>query len=364
MINLLFAGSVDDGKSTLIGRMLVDSDRVKKDVLETIRRDSEMRGEELDYSLITDGLTSEKNQRITIDIAHLYIDLDGERIHILDCPGHQEYTRNMAVAASTADIAVVLMDVTKGITEQTSTHLEILKKMGVEDVVIACNKMDLVGYKMDGIGKELRGYTCVPISAKTGWNVLKRAGGQEVSLAEEIRKRIKKKKGKKEGTPIVFDVFSVIFNDGKRGYTGRLRSGELKKGEKLKVLRTGEEVLVSSYTQTGDRAILYLHGERDIDIGDTLAAPSCKCNVKAYVTLFWFCKSPLQDGRYIAQGCEYGRKRVHILETAHEHLLANDVTRALCEFDTPVLSTPHVPNHYLLIHPTTYETVGCVLIRS
>lgn len=363
MVNLLFAGSVDDGKSTLIGRMLVDSDRVKKDVLETIRRDSEMRGEELDYSLITDGLTSEKNQRITIDIAHLYIDLDGERVHILDCPGHQEYTRNMAVAASTADIAVVLMDVTKGITEQTSTHLEILKKMGVEDVVIACNKMDLVGYRIDGTEENLYGYTWIPISAKTGWNVLKRAEGQKISLAEEIRKRIEKKKGKKKATPIVFDVFSVIFKDGKRGYTGRIRSGELKKGTKLEILRTGEHVLLTSYTQTGDRAVLYLHGERDIDMGDTLAEIGCKKNKKAYATLFMF-SGCNQDGRYIAQGCEYDRKHVHILETAHKPIAANEITRALCEFDTPVISDSKVPCHYLLIRPTTYETVGSIKINT
>lgn len=155
-INVMFAGSVDDGKSTLIGRFLYDNNKVKDDVLESIARDSKNYGNEgtPDWALVADGLKSEREQGITIDVAHIYTETDNAYLHILDCPGHVEYTNNMVVAASMADIAVVLVDASHGPTGQTLRHLNLIYMMQVPRIILVWSKCDLINWDLDKLQKE------------------------------------------------------------------------------------------------------------------------------------------------------------------------------------------------------------------
>ena len=192
VVRLVACGSVDDGKSTLIGRLLAETGSVPEDQLDYARRTrrggSTIPVGEVDYSLLTDGLEAEREQGITIDVAyrHLYLP-NGRRVIIADAPGHEQYTRNMAVAASNADVAVLLVDAERGIRPQTHRHLTVCALMGVRSIVIAVNKMDLVGYD-HAIFEELTGVVkaaaarlgldevlAIPVSAVAGENITKAA---------------------------------------------------------------------------------------------------------------------------------------------------------------------------------------------
>ena len=163
VFNLICCGSVDDGKSTLIGRILFDTNNVKKDQLEDALRASRRNGsKELEYSMLLDGLLSEREQQITIDSAHRFFDYEDVRFHILDCPGHEQYTKNMAIAAACADAAILVIDVTKGISPQTLRHLEICKLLNVKKVCCCLTKIDLLddvtdrNNQIDKISMELK----------------------------------------------------------------------------------------------------------------------------------------------------------------------------------------------------------------
>ena len=188
LIRLVACGSVDDGKSTLIGRLLADTDSVPEDTLElarTVRRaGSTIPTGEIDYSLLTDGLEAEREQGITIDVAYRHMALpDGRRVVIADAPGHEQYTRNMAVAASTADVALLLVDAARGVTRQTYRHLTICALMGVHHVIISVNKLDAVGFdhvRFSQLADAVAGaaarldfsrVTVIPVSALAGDNV-------------------------------------------------------------------------------------------------------------------------------------------------------------------------------------------------
>jgi bifunctional enzyme CysN/CysC len=188
LIRLVACGSVDDGKSTLIGRLLADTESVPEDTLElarTVRRaGSTIPAGEIDYSLLTDGLEAEREQGITIDVAYRHMALpDGRRVVIADAPGHEQYTRNMAVAASTANVALLLVDAARGVTRQTYRHLTICALMGVHHVIIAVNKLDAVGFdhaRFSELADAVAGaaarldfsrVTVIPVSALSGDNV-------------------------------------------------------------------------------------------------------------------------------------------------------------------------------------------------
>src|SRR6202040_2891752 len=188
LLRLATAGSVDDGKSTLIGRLLYDSKQVFEDQLESVERTSFARGDEyVDLALLTDGLRAEREQGITIDVAYRYFATPRRKFIISDTPGHEQYTRNMATGASTADLAVILVDATKGILPQTRRHAFIASLLGIRNVLAAVNKMDLVDYREDVFLELERDFLqlaaqlgiartqCVPISALEGDNVVERS---------------------------------------------------------------------------------------------------------------------------------------------------------------------------------------------
>ncbi|HZV38775.1 MAG TPA: GTP-binding protein, partial [Pseudoxanthomonas sp.] len=190
LLRFITCGSVDDGKSTLIGRLLYDSKRLFDDQLAALASDSRRhgtQGERIDYALLLDGLEAEREQGITIDVAYRYFDTDKRKFIVADCPGHEQYTRNMATGASTADLAVVLVDARKGLLAQTRRHSYIVSLFGIRNVVLAVNKMDLVGYSQETFEAIAEAYRelaaqlgianvqCIPLSALEGDNLAVRS---------------------------------------------------------------------------------------------------------------------------------------------------------------------------------------------
>src|SRR5687768_16748966 len=190
LLRFITCGSVDDGKSTLIGRLLYESKGLFEDQLAALDKDSRRhgtQGEEIDYALLLDGLSAEREQGITIDVAYRFFSTDRRKFIVADCPGHEQYTRNMATGASTADVAVVLVDARKGLLTQTRRHSYIVSLLGIRHVVLAVNKMDLVGYDQAVFDDITAGYrelaaqlgiahvTAIPLSALKGDNLLQRS---------------------------------------------------------------------------------------------------------------------------------------------------------------------------------------------
>jgi sulfate adenylyltransferase subunit 1 len=299
------AGSVDDGKSTLIGRLLYDSKSILEDQIAAIARTTEKRGQAgLDLSLLTDGLTAEREQGITIDVAYRYFATPARRFIIADTPGHEQYTRNMVTGASTADVAIVLVDAAKGIQPQSRRHAAVAVLLDLPHVVVAVNKMDLVGYREDtfnsirreftAIATELgvRDITFIPVSALVGDNVVTNeidgvnnmpwyAGPTLLEFLETVDVR-------ESSTHAAFRfpvqlVSRVRFgaNQESRGYLGRVESGSVKVGEEIVVLPSGEtakvaEIITLDGGKTSATALesitLTLDRQVDISRGDVIAA--------------------------------------------------------------------------------------------
>ena len=257
LLRLLTAGSVDDGKSTLIGRLLYDSKDVYEDHLDSLQRDSARvgsAGDNIDYALLTDGLKAEREQGITIDVAYRYFSTPRRKFIIADCPGHEQYTRNMATGASTADMAIILMDATKGVLDQTKRHSFIASLLGIRHLVVAVNKMDLVNYAedvFDDICADFNDFASrlavnsihfVPISALHGDMVVKE--GKNLSwyhsgpLLDHLE-TVELASGRNM-IDLRFPVQYVLRQDASfRGYCGSVASGILRKGSEVQILPSG-----------------------------------------------------------------------------------------------------------------------------
>lgn len=298
IVRLTTAGSVDDGKSTFIGRLLFDTKSLPKDKLENIKNVSEKRGlKEVDLSLITDGLSAEREQGITIDVAHIYFSTKNRKYIIADTPGHIEYTRNMITGASNSDVFMILIDARNGIVEQTKRHLFIASLMRMKNILFIVNKMDLVDFDQEvykGITKELEELrqkfdlnqstvSFFPISAKLGDNVATKSentpwydGKTVLSYLEELHLEDEKQQ------PFRFNVQYVIrpHNDQYhdfRGYAGKVVSGQLKVGDEIKVASTGQVAKVSRINRykaepkralKGDSIVVELEKDIDTSRGD------------------------------------------------------------------------------------------------
>ena len=324
LLRFTTAGSVDDGKSTLIGRLLHDSKAVYEDQLASVKKSRINRSTgPIDFSLLTDGLRAEREQGITIDVAYRYFATPRRKFIIADTPGHEQYTRNMATGASTADLAVILVDATKGILPQTKRHTFIASLLGIRNVLAAVNKMDLVDYREDvfliverdflRLAEQL-GIThtqCVPISALEGANVVERSERtpwyQGPTLLEHL-----------ETTPITaadslegvrFPVQMVIRPDATfRGFAGRIASGVIRPGDKVVALPSGRGTRVRSIVSyDGNLAeafapmpvTLQLEDEIDLSRGDMLVSPENGPRVsrRFRATLVWLHATPLEAGR-------------------------------------------------------------------
>ncbi len=324
LLRVLTCGSVDDGKSTLIGRMLYDSGGVPIDQVAALKRDSANFGEEgeIDYSLLLDGLQAEREQGITIDVAYRYFSTDKRKFIIADTPGHVQYTRNMATGASTADLAIILVDARKGVLDQTRRHAFIASLLGIKHVVVAVNKMDLVDYSEDvfeKIRREIVDFCAkldvtdlhfIPVSAKVGDNVAQRGGNidwyqggplldylETVNIASD-----------RNLIDLRFPIQYVIRPDlDFRGYAGTIASGVVRRGDEVVALPSGKQSRIRSihcWEGELDEAFaamavtLTLEDEIDISRGDVLVHPNNapRVTTEPEAMVVWMDETPLESG--------------------------------------------------------------------
>jgi bifunctional enzyme CysN/CysC len=404
------AGSVDDGKSTLIGRLLYDSKQVLDDQLEHVAEVSRRRGEpEIDLALLTDGLRAEREQGITIDVAYRYFKTPARRFIIADCPGHQQYTRNMVTGASTADLAIVLLDARKGVLEQSKRHAFISALLGIPHVVVAVNKMDLVDYsreRFDEIVAEFAPFIeklgisdClnIPISALRGDNVVHSSVNTEwydgptlLTHLEEVEVAY----DHPDEVPARFPVQWVIRTGGTRGeyrgYAGQIASGALRAGEEVLVLPAGQRTRISAidtYDGPLEEAVaplsvtLRLEDDLDVARGELICAaaepPTVARDFEADVC--WLASEQLRPGgRYVIKhttrsavaiiGGLLDRVDVHTLEREADpnELALNDIGRVTLRTSVPLAFDPYARNRrtgsFILIDEASNATVGAGMI--
>ena len=404
LLRFTTAGSVDDGKSTLIGRLLFDSRAVYEDQVAAARRVTRAGSAgPLDFALLTDGLRAEREQGITIDVAYRYFSTPKRKFIIADAPGHEQYTRNMATAASNADLAVILIDARHGVLPQSRRHAYIASLLGIPRLIVAINKMDQVHFSEEvyrSICAEFKEYAAaglnaeaefIPISALEGDNVVGRSARAPWYDGPSLLERL-------ETVPLPpidraagfrFPVQYVIRTGDFRGFAGRIASGSVAPGDRLRVAGSGRESIVKRIvTWDGDVAqafapmsvTLCLEDEIDVSRGDMLASPKVPPRLSAAieVNLVWMNERPLRPGRaYLmkhsantlrARADEtMERVDVNTLETeAAESLAMNEIGRVTLRLERPLAWDPYLDNRttgaVILIDPVTNETVGAGMI--
>ncbi|TVS10743.1 MAG: sulfate adenylyltransferase subunit CysN, partial [Wenzhouxiangella sp.] len=327
LLRFITCGSVDDGKSTLIGRLLYDSKRLFDDQLATLEADSLRHGtqnEKLDFALLVDGLAAEREQGITIDVAYRFFDTEAAKFIVADCPGHEQYTRNMATGASTAQLAVVLIDARKGVLTQTRRHSYICSLLGLEHVVLAVNKMDLVDFDRPTFQRIVADYrfladqlgidrvTEIPLSGLDGDNVTERSHNtpwyKGPTLLGALESAAVEQRAVPEG-PFRLPVQWVCRpNQNFRGFAGELLGGPIAVGDGIVALPSGRRSTVASLhvgldsveqVAAGQAVVVALEDEIDVSRGDVLAAvagpPEVADQFGAH--LLWMDTEPLKVGR-------------------------------------------------------------------
>jgi bifunctional enzyme CysN/CysC len=326
LLRFITCGSVDDGKSTLIGRLLYDSKRLFDDQLAALEKDSRKhgtQGERIDYALLLDGLAAEREQGITIDVAYRYFDTDQRKFIVADCPGHEQYTRNMATGASTADLAVVLVDARKGLLTQTHRHSYIVSLLGIRHVVLAVNKMDLVDFDaavFERIAVDYRALaqrlgiaevTCIPLSALEGDNLSSRSARTPWYAGPALLEHLERVQvdAQEQGNSLRLPVQWVNRpHQNFRGYAGTIAAGEVKPGDEIIVLPSARRSRVTQVlaadgevasASAGQAVTLTLADEIDISRGDVIAAggdpPEVADQFAAHI--LWMSDAPLLPGR-------------------------------------------------------------------
>ncbi|MBE3086802.1 MAG: GTP-binding protein [Bacteroidetes bacterium] len=412
LLRFTTAGSVDDGKSTLIGRLLYDSKSIFEDQMEHIVQSGKRLGREgLDLSLLTDGLRAEREQGITIDVAYRYFATPARKFIIADTPGHIQYTRNMVTGASTADLAVILIDARKGVLEQTVRHTYIASLLDIRHIIFCINKMDMVNYsetvfqsiktEIDKLVKKLQieDSHFIPISAKYGDNVVDwsenmtwYSGKTFLRLIETIEIR----KDKNSVTPR-FPVQTIIrphtseYHD-YRGYAGRMAGGVFRPGDEITVLPSLRRSKIKSIdmfgktlseTIAGDSVAISLEDQIDISRGDMLVSPDDMPVISQDINLMicWFNERPLKvGGRYLIRinsneaGCVVKsvnyRMNINTLEHDIENISVNmnDMAHISIKTSKPVFFDTYRKNNItgsmIFIDDGTNETVAAGMIMS
>jgi sulfate adenylyltransferase subunit 1 len=407
LLRFTTAGSVDDGKSTLIGRLLHDSKAVYEDQLASVKKSRINRSSgPIDFSLLTDGLRAEREQGITIDVAYRYFATRRRKFIIADTPGHEQYTRNMATGASTADLAVILVDATKGILVQTRRHAFIASLLGIRNVLAAVNKMDLVEYREDVFLDLERDFLqlagqlgidrvqCVPISALEGDNVVERSGRtswyQGPTLLEHLETVPLSASDALES--LRFPVQMVIRPDAKfRGFAGRIASGVIRPGEDVLALPSGQRTRVRSIVSYDGElpeafaamsVTLQLEDEIDLSRGDMLVSPENGPRVsrRFRAMVVWLDENPLEVGKtYLVKHTAHQTKlralqirhRVNVNTLEQEQatqLNMNDIASVEFETHVPLFFDPYTSNRetgaFILIDAISNATVGAGMIEE
>ena len=327
LLRFITCGSVDDGKSTLIGRLLYDSKMLFDDQMATLESDSRKvgtQGDDLDFALLVDGLSAEREQGITIDVAYRFFATDRRKFIVADTPGHEQYTRNMVTGASTADLAVILIDARKGVLTQTRRHSFLVNLIGIRNIVLAVNKMDLVGYDrstFDAIVHDyaafaaevgIETFTAIPVSGLKGDNITSRSIRMDwydgASLIEHLE-AVPSAVSSPESRPFRMAVQWVNRpNQDFRGYAGRISSGRIQVGQRIAVAPSGQHSTVKRIVTTdgdlhqaiaGQSVTLTLEEEIDCSRGDVLvsAADTPRAVNRIGASLVWMSDEPLVPRR-------------------------------------------------------------------
>ncbi|MDI9072331.1 sulfate adenylyltransferase subunit CysN [Xanthomonas oryzae pv. oryzae] len=388
LLRFITCGSVDDGKSTLIGRLLYDSKRLFDDQLAALESDSRRhgtQGESIDYALLMDGLAAEREQGITIDVAYRYFDTDRRKFIVADCPGHEQYTRNMATGASTADVAVVLVDARKGLLAQTRRHSYIVSLLGIRHVVLAVNKMDLVDYDAQVFADIAQGYAalaaqlgiadvqCIPLSALAGENLSSASTRMPWYSGPHLLQHLDtvQLEPPEAGSGLRLPVQWVNRPNAQfRGYAGTIAAGQVQVGDAVVVVPSGRRTQVARVldangevdsARAGQAVTLTLRNEIDISRGDIIAAVDDPPEVADQFAghLLWMDDAALLPGR--PYWLKIGTRTVtaSISEIKHkvdvntqERLAAkrlelNEVGYCNLALDEPIAFSPYARNRVL-----------------
>ena len=412
LLRLVTAGSVDDGKSTLIGRLLYDTKQILADQLEHIEETSQRRGDGyVNLALLTDGLRAEREQGITIDVAYRSFVTPRRRFQLADAPGHVQYTRNMVTGASTADLAIILVDARKGVIEQTRRHSYIAAILGTPHVVVAVNKMDLVDFaeeRFREIEQELRDTAerlglrdvrVIPLSALRGDNVVDRGDGMPWYEGPTLLEHLEtvETAGDRDLDHRRFPVQWVIRpisdeHHDYRGYAGQVAGGVWRAGDEVVVLPSGRRTRVAS-VETSDGPLdvavpgmsvtIRLEDDLDVSRGDLLADPEAPPVVARELdaTVCWMAERPLEPRARLAVKQTTRSVRaiadelvsvidIHTLEDrpSPERLELNDIARVRLRLSEPLAVDPYTENRatgaFILIDEGTNDTVGAGMILS
>lgn len=407
LLRFTTAGSVDDGKSTLIGRLLYDTQSAYDDQIDSVRKSRINRSSgPIDFSLLTDGLRAEREQGITIDVAYRYFSTSRRKFIIADTPGHEQYTRNTATGASTADAAIILIDVTKGLLPQSRRHAYIANLLGIRHLAFALNKMDMVDYdesvfrrieaQVLGLAEQLQivdGYV-VPVSALEGDNVVQRSSRMSWFNGPSLLEYL-------ETAPQIADLSRGLFrlavqcvirpNASFRGFAGQIAAGGVSKGDPVIALPSGRQTRIRSITsfdgerqmaEAGDSITVTLEDEIDLGRGDLLVSsqnpPAAARKIRA--NLIWMHDEPLDGSRLYLIKHTTRMVRARVTSVLHridietlrpssaESLSLNDIALVEIETTMPLLFDPYRQNRtmgsFILIDPISNATVAAGMIEG
>ncbi len=408
LLRFITCGSVDDGKSTLIGRLLYESKMIFDDQLASLKNESKKfgtQGEEIDFALLVDGLAAEREQGITIDVAYRFFSTDRRKFIVADTPGHEQYTRNMATGASTADLAIVMIDARKGVLTQTRRHSFIVSLLGIKHIVLCINKMDLVDYDeatYDRILADYREFTAefgfdsiqaIPVSALAGDNIVTNSDLTPWYDGPPLMEYLDTVEIHSDEAEKAFRMPVQWVNRPNldfRGFAGQVISGTIKSGDKVRALPSGRSSTVSRIvTMNGDleeavegqSVTITLEDEIDISRGDVLCADQSPAEVsdQFQATMLWMSDSAMLPGRsYVmkmgARECQMQvteeKYRIDVNTRAHEAaktLGLNEIGVVNIALDREVAFDPYKNNRrmggFIVIDRMTNETVGLGLIN-
>ena len=409
MLRFITCGSVDDGKSTLIGRLLYESKMIFEDQLAALENDSRRvgtQGQDIDFALLVDGLAAEREQGITIDVAYRFFATEKRKFIVADCPGHEQYTRNMVTGASTADCAVILIDARKGVLVQTRRHSFLCHQLGIRNLVLAVNKMDLIDYddtKFNAIVSDyakfaesigIESFTAVPISGLAGDNITSRSDNTDwyggpvlIDLLETMQISNTASQKKPFRMPVQWvNRPNLDF----RGFSGLIASGTVKPGDELRSLPSGKTSTVKSVVTmdgeldeavAGQSITITLEEEIDCSRGDVLATADDPPQVadQFETTIVWMDDEPLVVGRgyWLKLGTQMvsvtiAEPKYEIDVNTMEHLASQTLNLnqiGVCEITTDrrIVFDPYTENRalggFILIDKITNHTVGAGMLH-